>query len=352
MAEELVTPRQPVRPAEGQVLVTTYLLNGGERVSLPMRPMVVRFQTSGAVGEYRLVAAVPEGEVLALPRPGMLVLPRITQPTTVRILPALGSELFPAQTVINVLIGPDGGDPEADYVSMTVDASMLPQRELVQLAPFGSTVRVTALGRRPDLPLGPDAEAARDLTRELLGVAFVPADRTVDIRVGVDISPSMRGFAAGGTLAAVLDTFAGIASVIDPNDELEAVLCGALATRLEAVPIKDFAEATVAAVSQQPWSTGSRSATLATADARTVTYLVTDGVPADLRRRPDEPPHLVVLGDPDFARGGTLRRVSRATVVSAGPAADPSGPRWDRAQLRSIVGSLLDAYQITKDGTE
>lgn len=336
--------------------MTMYLLNGGEQVSLPARPIVVRLQASGVLGEHRLVAAVPYGEPVAVRRPGMLLLPRIDQPTTVRLFPALGSELFPPQTQLNVLVGPDGLDPDADHVSLSVDVSGLPLRELVTLEPSGATVTVTALGRRVDPRLSPDAEAARDVARELLGVPFVAADAAVDVRVGIDISPSMRPYADDGSLAALLEVFAGLASVIDPNAELEAVLCGRTIIGLPPEPLDRFAAAAVAEVGRQPLVTGLRTSGLPGASPGVVSYLISDAVPPDLDRRHDDPPHVVVLGDPAFAQAGTLAEVPASTVVpvavgSVSVAAGSGGPepgtalRWERHQLRAIVGSLLVSYQ-------
>lgn len=326
-----------------------YLLNGGEQVGLPTRPLVVRLQAGGPMGDHRLVASVPDGQPLALQRQGMIVLPRISQPTTVRLFPALGLELFPPQSLLTVVVGPDGADPDADYISLAVDVSGLPQRELVLIEPAGSTLQVTALGRRLDPKLSPHAEAARDVARELLGVPFVPTTQAVDIRIGVDTSASMRAYATDGTLEAVLETLAGVASVIDPNGTLEAVLCGRLATRLKGEPIDRFGTVTTAAVLAQPLVTGSRSATLDTDRADTITYLVSDGVPADLSRRNDEPPHLVVVGDAEFAAAGTLAQVPASTVIAARDGADHQGLRWDPVELRSIVGSLLTSYHARQE---
>lgn len=324
--------------------MVTYLLNGGEQVGLPTRPLVVRLQAGNPTGEHRLVASVPEGQPLAVVRQGMIVLPRINQATTVRLFPALGLELFPPQSLLTVVVGPDGADPDADYLSLAVDVSGLPQRELVLIEPAGSTLQVTALGRRLDLELSPHAEAARDMARELLGVPFVPSTQAVDIRIGVDTSPSMRAYATDGTLQAVLETMAGVASVIDPDGELEAVLCGRVATRLAAVPVDRFGAVTTAAAVAQPLVTGCRSVTVDTDRPDTITYLVSDGVPADLFRRHDDPPHLVVVGDAAFAAAGTLTRVPAATVIPADVGPDHEGLRWEPAQLRSVVASMLTSY--------
>ncbi len=330
--------------------MTMFLLDGGGQVNLPARPLVVRLHGSGPVAEHRLVAAVAVGEPVAMHRPGLLLLPRINQTTTVRLLPRLGSELFAPQSLLTVIVGPDGNDPNADYVSISVDVSGLPLHELVRLEPQGSTVTVTALGRRLDAKLSPQAEAARDLARELLGVPYVEADRAVEVRVGVDTSPSMQPFAADGSMTALLEVLAGVASVVDPNGELEAVLCGRTTTPLPATPVDRFAETTVAAVARQPLATGARTSTLATNRDRTLTYLVSDGAPADLLRRADRPPHLIVLGDAGFADAGTLAGLDLSTVVAAAGSGSAAGLRWEHVELRGIVSSLLAGFHAGQQG--
>ncbi len=92
--------------------MTMYLLKGGEQVSLQTRPLIVRYEPPSAT-PFRLVASVPEGKPVVVERHQMLVLPRLAQPTTVRMLPAGGDDLFPPHSVLNVLIGPDGANPDA-----------------------------------------------------------------------------------------------------------------------------------------------------------------------------------------------------------------------------------------------
>ena len=326
--------------------MTLYLLNGGEQIALPTRPMVVRIQQAGSVVNYQLTATVAEGAPppVAVERYGMLILPRVTSPTTVRLLPPAGTAHFPPQSVLTVLLGPDGGDPNGDYVQLSVDVSGLSASDLVTLTPGASSIMVQALGRRRDPVLPPHAELARDVARELLGVAFVAPSRAVDLIVGVDCSPSMRSFGDDGLLTAVLETFAGIASVVDPNGEVEAVLCGRHATRSSPVAIDAFAESTVKAFAQQPLVTGLRSAELDASHPSTMTYLVTDAIPADLSRRRG-PLHVVLLADHRAvsapSNGQSSRRV---TPFPVDPDPLAGELRWDRGRARTVVSSLLVDY--------
>ncbi len=327
--------------------MTLYLLNGGESVPLPTRPIVVRVQSGGGPVGHRLVAAVPEGAPapVALERHGMLVLPRLTAPTAVRLMPQPGLELFAGQTVLTVLVGPDGGDPDADYAQISVDVSGLPVADLLTLRPGAGSITVTALGRRKDPTLPPHAELARDVARELLGLAYVSADRAVDLVIGVDCSPSMRSYVGDGLLEAVLETFAGVASVIDPNGEVEGVLCGRQANRLAPDAIDTFAASTVKAVAARPLVTGLRSAVLDASRPATLTYLVTDALPPDLNHH-KQPLHVVLLADQHPA--GRDDGKPAASVTTIFPQESAYGSlKWDRHQARAIVESLLVDYVAT-----
>ncbi len=318
--------------------MTLYLLKGGEQVSLPTRPLVVRVQSPTGAVAHRLRAAVPPNAPppVALERYGMLVLPRLTGPTTAQLIPAPGLDLFPPQTVLNVLVGPDGGDPNADYAQLTVDVSGLPVADLVTFVPAGASVQVQALGRPKDPDLPPHAELARDVTRELLGRPTVARDEAVDLVIGVDCSPSMRSYAVDGSLEATLEVFAGVASVLDPDAEVEGVLIGRQAMRLRSEAIDTFARSTAEAVRRQPLVTGFRSAALGAPASGSLGYLLTDAVPADFTGGAGSP-HLVILG----ARG----EVSSAMPSTAVPVGASVGvPRWDRHQMRVIVASLLGPY--------
>ena len=327
-----------------------YLLKGGEQVALQTRPLIIRLQSAGGSSIFRLKATVPVGEPIVVERQGMLVLPRIQQPTTVRILPTAEGQSFPPNSVLTAVIGPDGGNPDADYAQVSLDVSGLPQEDLVLCEPQGPTIKVTSLSIPHGTKLPPQAELARDVARELLGVAFDP-HHAVDIVVGIDCSPSMRSYLADGAIEAALHTFAGMASVIDPNHEVEAVLCGRITTRLRSQPIDKFAVQTVAEVKRQPLVTGCRSSALRTG-AKSLTYLVTDGVPADLRRRNDHPPHLAILAPRNFANLPFLPSSSPLTILPTDGNLSNDQVLWHREQVREIVDSLLASYRRPRKAQE
>lgn len=302
---------------------------------------------SASVG-HRLVAMVAEGAppAVALERQDKLVLPRLSGETTVRLLPDAGSKLFPSQSVLTVLVGPDGADPDADHVQISADVSGLPVADLFVLRPGTGSITVTALGRRKDTTLPPHAELARDVTRELLGVAFVPAAEAVDLVVGVDCTAPMRASVESGELEAVLEILAGVASVLDPDGDVDAVLCAREAKLLRPESIGEFARTTMAEVSQRPLVTGLRSQALDSSRPDTLTYLVTDAIQADLAER-ERPLQLVLLGGGDVtARAG--ERDGQTTIPRTPPAA-AGQLRWERHEVRPIVQSLLAGYRDSRN---
>ena len=335
---------------EGAALMVLYLLNQGEQASLPAGPLLIRLQGRNA-DLPRLMASGSAGTPLTAPRafarPGGLLLPRIEEPTTITLLPPGSLELFPPQSIAIVAIGPDGGDPEADHVQLTFDVSGLPLADLALLKPAGSYIGVAARGPRQEPPLPPTAQLARDVARELLGLAYVSSENAVDVVVGVDCSPSMRPWLEAGVLEAVLEIFSGLASVIDPNGRVDAVLCGRKATKLPAETIDVFASTVTAEAKRYPLVTGLRSATLPAGTSATVTYLVTDGLPPDLDAQ-QNCPHLAIVGD--ASAGSPEHRQSRAPMTPVFADRRPrDGVRWDRPEMRSIVASLLTAYE-RRDG--
>lgn len=323
-----------------------YLLNQGEQVQLPTRPLLFRLQ-GGGVEQPRVVAfgsaEVPLTAPRAIPRPGGLLLPRIAEPIAVKLLPPLGHDLFPAHSIVTVSLGPDGGDPDADHAQLTFDVSGLPVADLAFVEPVGGQVRVTARGPRREPPLPPTAQLARDVARELLGLAYVSGEHAVDLVLGVDCSPSMRPWVAGGVLEATLEVFAGLASVIDPNGRIDAVLCGRSTRQLTPEAIDVFASVVTAAVRRQPLVTGLRSRALGSGKAGTLVYLVTDSMPADMTAEPGGA-HLAVLtvAAPTLPAPRQSGPYSTMVPVERGPS---SGVTWTRDDLRPIVASLLGAYE-------
>lgn len=322
-----------------------HLLNPGDRVRLPACPLLVRLEV-GHARPPRLAVVGPEGSALAAPRalsrPGGLLLPRLTATATVELWPPDGLTMFEAASIITVSVGPDGDDPEADQVRLTFDVSGLPRADLAVLTPQGHEIEVTGRGSRGEPPLPPTAQAARDVARELLGLAYVSGEHAVDIVVGLDCSPSMRPWVQGGVAETVLEVFAGLASVLDPNGHIDAVLCGRSATNLKPAGIDVFATEVTTEARRHPLTTGLRSRLLAASTPETLTYLVTDGIPPDFERQTGSP-HLVVVQE---ALPGRSVQPKADRWMTTLPVAEPAatGGGWSRDRMRPVVASLLTAY--------
>jgi len=208
------------------------------------------------------------------------------------------------------------------------------------LEPAGANISVRASARMRDPKLPPTAEVARDIARELMGTSFLPSSHAVDLVVGIDSSPSMRRHVTDGTIESLLNVFAGVASVVDPNGLLEAVLCGRSLTHLEPEPIATFAATTSTVLARQPLLTGCRSAGLGATADNALVYLVTDGMP-DPTQPEHKSIHQVLLSADGVDWPGLVTDGVRATHVGIAAETDA---RWSSERCRPLVESLLKSY--------
>lgn len=351
--------------------MTTYILRTGSEVAVPAAPLVAQAQPvqvgRGAFG-HRWSVRGTTTQPPFIERPDRIVLPSITEPVTLRILPDQsdgrvdGPSRFEPQSVVTVVIRHDRAAADTDQVILDeVDLSGLTHRDLIQLVPDGRRIRVIGLRTAADTPLPPVAEIARDAAREVLGVPQVEADRAVELSALVDLSASMRPALGDGSVAAACDVLAGIGSVISPGRQLTAA-AGALTTRrLATAPPDRFAAEVTSALagpdqgsgdqSGTRWGTGFRSAAEPAAAGsadRSRTVLVTSGVPADwsdaagANRR-----QLLILGSPgrstDWPGAGTATVVDRGGLIARPP---------DREVITAAVRSLLTALQADESGVQ
>lgn len=276
----------------------TYVLEGGSSVHLPAKPLTLRVQGAGQ-GEIRL-EAWRDGAVdptAIKPMLGMLVLPRVTGPTEVRVVPAR-ERTFPSGTVVALSAAIElHGDVDPERAVMHgVDLSGLAQRELLRVEPAGAELRLTALGVVVDTPLPPLATRARDLAREILGVERVPLGEATALQISVDASASMRPLIAEGSIGAAMEVILGVSRVTS-SDQAVAVRIGAeQAKDISAESIAQLPRAVHDALLETPLLTGFRCgvapggsaavgsdvAGTASPGARTTLCVVSDGVPADL----------------------------------------------------------------------
>lgn len=328
----------------------TYVLEGGSSATLPAKPLTLRVQGPGQA-DIRLEArqnGVSDSTAIS-PMPGMLVLPRVTAPVEVRVVP-LRERTFPSGTVVSLSAAIEvHGDVDPERAVMQgVDLSGLAQRELLRVEPAGAEVRLTALGVVVDAPLPPLAAKARDLARELLGVERVTGEDATDLVIRVDASASMRPLVADGSVGAVLEVLAGVSRVTSAERSVTAEIGSTELRPVSAESVAELPRAVHDALTELPLLTGFRTsgpdARPRPAPGRTTLCVVSDGVPADLPT--DRPVALTVL-----AAAST-----REVLTARAPAATAWAPvgEWgrqsaytilmdDEPALRSAVAGLLRA---------
>lgn len=339
--------------------MTVYMLQQGNAVTLPAQLVVVRLQTTGGQPPPQLDALVKDldgterslGDVTRYA--GSLVL-TVSELTTIRLRPPPEDEVFAPNSTFSVVIGAES--QEADRVVLSaVDASGLRRRDLVTLSPVGDEIVVTALAETRESALVPLAARARVAAREVLSTSAVPADRSVAIQVVVDGSASMRPHLNSGAVERVLELLMGVGHVISSSRRVAASVCGQSLTRLAEQRMDAFAAAILPDATALPASIGFRSALIPDGGAGTLTYVVTDAIPADLMAGRADLVHLVLLAAVGQGETGELPVDVSATVIAPqanmGRATSASGvPRdgWDaitNAQLGVTTSSLLSGYR-------
>lgn len=289
----------------------TYILDEGAAVRLPRGALTIALQASGPANQVRIQAIrdgqeVPADAVIR-PRPGLLVIPQVSSRTVIRVVPTAPLRVFGPVTV-SLTIAVDRRsepDPERAVVS-AVDVAGLGQRDLVALESDDQGTIVSGMGGDDTSDaISGLADAARVAAREILGVDRVPAVVATNVVVALDQSASMRGSLADGSVAAVLDVIAGVTRVLCNGRRVAACLMTSPVTWLGDVDAGALATTVVNRSTGESSVVGFSAAEPSlrgfAPDENTVTYVVTDGVPADVEALAQEDAidgearHLVLL---------------------------------------------------------
>lgn len=326
----------------------TVVLDGDRRTTIDRRPVTVAV-TGLPPGGFRLVVLDGSREAFGVirPRPGVVVLPRVEQALTIRLLPDRSGEFAAgAALAVRVTTEPTPDSAGDDVLVQSVDVSGLPMRDVLVidvLDPWRLSVTANQVVR--DEPLGPLASAARAAARTHLRDG---APDPVHVLIAVDTSASMAAALGWGSVEAVVDVLAGISQVIGHDSEPTVCLLSESTIRLPAAPVRGLAAATRSTMYQTGPGCGFRSAPPdLPVRPPSVTYVVTDAVPADVAALRaagghTDVRHLVLLADggepaPPDADGLPITRVrppARGTDTSARLLAD-------QPELAALVGSLL-----------
>ena len=337
----------------------SYMITDGAVVTLSDRPLTVRLQMQA--GAARLDAVVASGPLASAvrPRPDLLIVPRVTERTVIRLVP-VGPELFPGGAVAHVSVGIDdarSADPERAVVP-PLDLAGLAEREVLVLEPSDDGVQVRGAGLVPPPPrLGAAAEDTRVTTVGILGAQSVAPTSALHVVIAVDGSASFRRLAEDErnedpstveTAVAVLD---GLASVLTTGMRRGAAVVGSSVLPVVLPPDEPAERAVMSALRSSPRSSGLRAGAPGLrgfADGNTMTFVVTDAVPADIGafeaadEIDGEARHLVVVGSRSAWQLQTPPSTPHTFIET-----DPAGRslaavfRSDPELLRRLVRSLL-----------
>jgi hypothetical protein len=220
-------------------------------VEIPNQALTVSI--SGSLHAASLVVHTGDEQAVQ-PNSHLAVLPQVSVPVTVSVVPTAGADRFAAGTQISLAIGHDSAsdlDPVQvlfDPVDISGDSSV----ELARITAHGTSVEVTA-ARGPDIPLSPLASAARASARK--AVDRRSSEVGGQVLVALDTSASMSGVFTSGGAEAAIDVVVGVAAAVGIND-VSAVLIGE-----EPIPVSCGVGANLASVVAEAaprWSAGAR----------------------------------------------------------------------------------------------
>jgi hypothetical protein len=270
-----------------------------------------------------------------------------TDPVTLRLIPR-GNSTFPsgARFEITMQFVGDEESPATDIVHLTTrDASGLDMLDAVEFAPVG----VAAVpGVRMTVPsddatprhLSTQAQASFTVARRVLGVDRLPASEALQVTVLVDGSASMSSFCRSGLVGDLIEVLRGLSAVVAPPAGFTVYVADEAAIKVSAED-PEWGEAVTVALHDRGARVGFRSARpelVQVNGQRSVTYVVTDGIPADLF-------DLTAAG----AKNHVVMVCSQAALRAWAPDPDLSLTVWDPAvryirepELSVLVTSLLD----------
>lgn len=334
----------------------TYVLDGTGRAHLPRRPVMVMTSVDGQSENVQVQAVSDASSSIGVhPNPELTIVPRVDSAVSLRLVPANGLHEFPSGTVVHVVLQvdvPAGQEPER-AILQPLDVSGQSAFEFATLVPEGDAVVVSAVRTGIDEPLGELAHRARVQARTLLGVERVPEQYQVNMVIAVDSSASMRSSVVDGDVEAVLEVLAGLSSVIAPDLDLRVCSVGSGVVWAPATELADTARGATEFLDAQPAVIGFRSASPELAGIyparNTVTYLVTDGIPADLAALTaaddidGEARHLVTLVEPAVSQSRMPRVAVPVTSVLPTRSGSSTATRLrdEPGALTAVVRSLL-----------
>lgn len=338
--------------------MATYILEGAVQVQLTPGALTLTMSLEGPATDALLEAVVDGKRVDSIlrPRPGLMIIPRIDAVLGVRVVP-VGLERFQPGTTANVSVtvnDAQNGDPER-AVLIPIDLSGLTSRDLFVFERTPNHIQVRAARVLPPAAdLGALGNAARIAATEILGVQALDDVNAVNVVAALDGSASFAHLIKDDSADAILRVLAGICEVVATGKQVSGAILGSNRAPLAVQGGGDLANAVIAASVGHPLSVGLRTRTDAlftSAGTTTVTYVITDSVPADLdawhRTAPTAGPpyHLVVLGtNAAWSLQSTPRTPNTLVEISPARASLSVSLLANPHKLRMLVASLLAGY--------
>jgi hypothetical protein len=202
----------------------TYMLEGDRSVTVSSGPIrAIATSTAGAAG-VELVAAVEPVHTLA-PRPGLLIVPALSAPAVLRVVP-IGAVEFAVGTSIGLTIEREsgGGEPERVLVG-PVDVAGLRHRDLVFVEPAGGRLTVGSVAAVHEEQLSDVAAATRAAARTV-GNATTSNGTERQLAIALDASASMAPHYRNGSIGAVVEMIAGLDALVPKGSTLPIALVG------------------------------------------------------------------------------------------------------------------------------
>ncbi|TSD46262.1 hypothetical protein FFI94_008875 [Rhodococcus sp. KBS0724] len=327
-----------------------YVLDGAGRVDLPRRPLAVSAD-AGGVG-VELSASTQSGQSAGAvhPRPGLMILPRIADVTTVSARPADGQIAFPQGTVLRVTIGVDSqNDLDPDRAELRpMDVSGLHRADLATITLGAESLEIAARRTEVDVALGELASLARSSARGILRTDRLRDAQCYSVSIDIDSSMSMVHRFDDSSVSTVADLLAGVSTVLGDATPTVSVL-GARSTLVPECALRDLKAVVQGVLDSASMGVGFQSvpSVPAAAASRHIVYTITDSVPADFLAEASDSSstirHLVVLSEvvPASIPAGTYCAVISPRSVET-LTSDPS-------ELSRIISQLL--FPVMSDST-
>jgi hypothetical protein len=212
----------------------TFALTGTGSAHLPRGLITVTLETETTSLTADL-EVYPE-EAAVRPRVGVAVIPVLTEKVRFVARPR-STDSFPIGTMLHLTITVDERPESHRLLVSTSRAAGLETCELATVEPAGERIKVFREEPRDEEPLlSPLGEAATTEARRLIGRRNVKGELAPQIHIAVDGSASMASLSGLGSVAALTDIIAGLASVAARDLRVSSLRISGRSGELPSVP--------------------------------------------------------------------------------------------------------------------